>query len=445
MSMIKNSNECTKSELDLFYLPSTNTSVEAGIWAEHSPISLIDKSIDFFVAGTSNYIHLNRTHLYLNISILSENGNLITESDAVGPVNNFASSLFKQIEVKLNGIGVEPTNNGYAYKAYLSDLLNYGEDSKNTFLQSGLFYKDDPNEMENINFKADIKTEKSEQQSVNTGLVKRRQVLLNSKGNLELITKLHCDIFNSDRFLINNIDMSIKIIRNDPAFCLMYDSVLHKFNIKINEAKLILRSVRISPSIMVAHNLALEKATAKYPIKRVIVENAIISQNLVSFSTSFPGKVLPNRIVFGLVENVSHTGDGKRNPFNFQNFNVTSVDVKVDGQSITYASEIKLNFQNNNYIRAYNTLFDNIDRPIFMTGNNITRDDYKNGYCLYAYDLSADLCSGEHFNLLKTGNLSIHLTFGTGAPNALQLVLFQEFDSIIEINQNRIVFSDSLK
>lgn len=442
MSIIKNSSECTKSELDLFYLPSTNTSIEAGIWAEHAPISLIDKSIDFFIAGTSNYVHLNRTHLYLNVALVNENGNLINENDAVGPVNNFANSLFKQVEVKLNGVAVEPTNNSYSYKAYLSDLLNFGEDAKNTVLQSALYIKDDPNEMDNINVN-NLKTEQP--QKFNNGLVKRRMITLDSKGNLELIAKLHCDIFNTDRILLNNVDIAIKIIRNDPSFCLMYDSAGQRYNVKINEAKLITRFVKIAPSVMVAHNLALEKTTAKYPIKRVIIENAIISQNLVSFSTSFPGKILPNRIVFGLVENLSHTGDPKKNPFNFQNFNVTSVDVKVDGQSITYASELKLNYLNNNYLRAFNTLFDNIDRPIYITGNNISREDYKNGYCLYVYDLSPDLCSGEHFNLLKTGNLSIHLTFGKAPESALQLVLFQEFDSLIEINQNRIVFSDSLK
>lgn len=439
MSFISNSSDCVKSELDLFYLPATNTSVESGIWSEHAPISLIDKSIDFFIAGTSNYIHLNRTYLYLNVSILNERGDPVTENDPVGPVNNLASSLFKQVEVRLNGNSVEPTNNGYAYKAYISDLLNYGEDAKKSILQSSLFYKDTSSEMEsrytnNVNTIVESK---------NLGLIKRRKEVIDSKGNLELITKLQCDIFNCDRFLLNGIDISIKLIRNDNSFCLMHD-LDKKYAIRINEAKLITRKVKISPSVILGHNLALEKTTAKYPIKRVLIENAIISSGLVSFSTSFPGKILPNRIVFGLVENTSHTGDPTKNPFNFQNFNLSSVDVKIDGQSITYASELKLNFDNNNYLRAYNTLFENIDRPVFITGNDIQREEYKNGYCLFAYDLSPDLCSGEHFNLLKTGNLSIHLTFKTSPSVPLQLILYQEFDSLIEINQNRIVTSDMI-
>ncbi|CAF1161340.1 unnamed protein product, partial [Brachionus calyciflorus] len=54
----------------------------------------------------------------------------ISFSDGVGPINNLASSLFKQVEVKLNGNSVEPTNNGYAYKAYISDWHNPRIDRK---------------------------------------------------------------------------------------------------------------------------------------------------------------------------------------------------------------------------------------------------------------------------------------------------------------------------
>ncbi|CAF1124510.1 unnamed protein product [Brachionus calyciflorus] len=254
-----------------------------------------------------------------------------------------------------------------------SDLLNYGEDAKSSYLQSSLFFKDDPGHMDSIFPNGDTNNVTL---SNNTGLNKRRKFLVDSKGNLELISKIYCDIFNTEKLLLNGIDISLKIIRNENTFCLMH-SPNKKFSIRINE-----------------------------------------------------------------VENTSHTGDSTKNPFNFQNFNLTSLDVKIDGQSITYASEIKLNFDNNNYLRAYNSLFENIDRQLFITGNNISREDFKNGYCLFAYDLSPDLCSGEHFNLIKTGNLSIHLTFKTGPNIPLQLVLYQEFDSVIEINQNRVVTSD---
>ena len=39
---ILNSSECIKSELDLFHIPPTNTSIESGGWSQHQPIAIIE-------------------------------------------------------------------------------------------------------------------------------------------------------------------------------------------------------------------------------------------------------------------------------------------------------------------------------------------------------------------------------------------------------------------
>ncbi|CAF0802710.1 unnamed protein product [Brachionus calyciflorus] len=77
---------------------------------------------------------------------------IIYNADTVAPVNNFIHSLFSQVELSFNGQSLENSNNVYPYKAYLTDLLNYGQDSKNSYLQSQLFYKDDAIQMDNIKF-----------------------------------------------------------------------------------------------------------------------------------------------------------------------------------------------------------------------------------------------------------------------------------------------------
>jgi len=92
---IKDSNECAKTELDLFFVPPTNTSIESAGYSEYSPVTNIeDGPIEFNVAGTQDeYIHLNKTMLYLLVSIYVGEEKIKNES-LVGPVNNLASSLF---------------------------------------------------------------------------------------------------------------------------------------------------------------------------------------------------------------------------------------------------------------------------------------------------------------------------------------------------------------
>ncbi len=50
------SQECSKSELDLFSVPPTQTSLEKGHWVEHQPVSSVADAgpITFMVPGTED-------------------------------------------------------------------------------------------------------------------------------------------------------------------------------------------------------------------------------------------------------------------------------------------------------------------------------------------------------------------------------------------------------
>ena len=76
--------ECVKSELDLFTVPPTQTSVEAGQWEEVHPLTHIVESgpIEFVISGTGEeYIDLSSTLLLLKAKITNANGTAI-EQDA---------------------------------------------------------------------------------------------------------------------------------------------------------------------------------------------------------------------------------------------------------------------------------------------------------------------------------------------------------------------------
>jgi hypothetical protein len=207
----------------------------------------------------------------------------------------------------------------------------HGEDAKNTFLPCGLYDKDTAGEMENCNIST-IKKEGDTKisQTENLEFVQRRKIITQGKGSVDLFTKVYSDIFNTDRYLINNVDINIKFIRNSDQFCLMATEN-RNFNIKINNAILYVRKAKISPSILLAHNMALEKATAKYPINRVIVNTYTISNNVQNFtSPNLTNSILPNRVVVGMVENEAFNGSYRKNPYNFQHFNLRNIALTLD-------------------------------------------------------------------------------------------------------------------
>ena len=106
--------ECTKSELDLFNVPPTQTAIESSQWIEHRPLTSLSGGapVEFVITGSGEeYIDLSETYLQVTAQITkSNNGDLVTKNAAVadgadvgiGPVNFWLHSLFSQVDVSLN-------------------------------------------------------------------------------------------------------------------------------------------------------------------------------------------------------------------------------------------------------------------------------------------------------------------------------------------------------
>ena len=118
-----NSQECTKSELDLFSVPPTQVSLERGLWVDHQPVSSVEGGgpITFLSAGTEDYVDLSKTILVVKAKVTKANGTDLVADEAVGVVNNFLHSLFKQVDVFLKEKQVTQSLGTYAYQSILGD------------------------------------------------------------------------------------------------------------------------------------------------------------------------------------------------------------------------------------------------------------------------------------------------------------------------------------
>jgi hypothetical protein len=138
--------ECAKSELDLFSILATQTSVESGMYVDYHPVSSITGGvpIEFDVNATGeDYLDLANSLLHVRAKIVKASGEDLEAASTVGPVNNFLHSLFSQVDVSLNGTLITSSTNTNAYRAYIETLLSYGSDAKSSQLTSALFYKDE--------------------------------------------------------------------------------------------------------------------------------------------------------------------------------------------------------------------------------------------------------------------------------------------------------------
>jgi len=425
--------ECAKSELDIFDVPPTQTSIEGGCWVDYNPVASISDGtpIEFNVSGTGqDYLDLANTQLCVKAKITRFNDGATDPTDHVGPVNLFLHSLFCEVDVSLNDTLVTSSNNTYAYRAYLETLLSYGPQAKLSQLTAALYYKDVAEHMEDANPYDDVG---------NAGFAARSAKTLDS-AVVDMQGCLHSDLFFQGKYLPSEINMRIRLVRSRDAFCLMSTGAAYK--VKIVDCKLQIRKVRLSPSIYLAHAKTFEKGNAKYPIRRVVCKTFTVPRgNLDIVQESLFSGQLPTRLVIGCVDNDAFNGSYTRNPFNFKHYDLSQIKLYLDGQQQTI-KPLEPSFANQLYVDAYTSLFSGTGKLQKDEGNYITREDYRGGYTLYAFDLTPDLAEEGHFNLVRNGNLRLEMKFALALPNTINVIAYAEFQNVLEIDRNRNVIFD---
>jgi hypothetical protein len=429
--------ECASTELDLFSVPPTQTSVESGKYVEYRPVSTLTNGspIEFDIASSGDdYIDFANSYLHVKVKITRANGNNLEVDDTVGPVNNFLHSLFSQVDVSLNGTLITNSSNTYPYRAYIENLLSYGPAAKKSQLTACLFYKDEAGKMDKPYPLADDAADR------NSGLATRAAFATQSR-EIDLMGRIHTDIFFQSRYMLNEVNVKIKLTRSRDVFCLMSTGD-HAFKVKITAAAMIIRKVKVSPSVYLAHAKTLESGMAKHPIRRVICKAFTIPAGYLDVSQEklFSGQ-LPSRLVVGCVDNRAFNGDVAINPFNFQHFSLSELAVYLDGQQHGI-KPLSIDFTNRQYVTSFMSLFNGTGKENRDEGNDIDRTDFASGYALYAFDLSPDLSENDHFNLTRQGTVRLDMKFANALPNTVTVVTYAEFENIIEIDRNRNVVFD---
>ena len=435
------SQECTKSELDLFSVPPTQVSLEKGHWVDHLPVSSVSDGgpITFLCPGTEDYVDLAKTILLVRAKVTKANGDDLDLDEKVGIVNNFLHSLFKQVDVFLKGKQVTQATGTYAYRAYLETLLNYGPAAKRSQLTAAMFYKDTSTKMDTAD-----PTLAGDHANVNLGLKKRYEFSKES-GIIEMAGPIFCDVFMSERLLLSYVDLKILMNRNVDEFCLMASEADADYRVKLTEVYLKIRKVKVNPSISIAHELSLKKGPAIYPVRRVECKSFIIPAGNPSLrKDNLYNGLVPKTIIFGMVDSAAFNGAYKKNPFNFQNFTISFLAISVNGEEVPFKPlQLSYTAATRRYIEAFLTLFSGTGKMFYDVGNDISRDEFVNGFNLYSADLSPDICgSSDHFNVVQRGNLAVDIKFSTAPAGAVSLVCYGEFENTIHIDSERNVIYD---
>ena len=423
--------EGVKSELDLFTGPVTQKSIESSQWTVYQPLTALDAGgpIEFLIPGSGNdYTDLASLQVFVRFKIVQGDGTDLGAGANVAPVNNFLHSMFSQIDVSLNGTLVTPSTNTYAYRSYIETLLSYGSDAKQSHLTGSLWYKDTAGHM---NARGDD----------NTGFIARRALTADSR-EVELMGRLHVDAFTLSHLLPCGVDTKVRMVRSKDAFALMAPAAAPGCRIVIRSIGLYVRKVKLNPEVQMAHITAWELGTAKFPMVRVDCKSFSITAGTLSHTHEnlYMG-VIPKRIILMMVDNAGYNGDYTRNPFDARHNNINFLTLVVDGRQVP-SKPLQPDFPRNRCIRSYMNLFEATGKSGEDEGNDISRADFAAGYTVFAFDLTPDCCDGAHFNLVRQGTVGAEMNFETPLPRPMNVVVYAEFETVMEIDRSRNVLYD---
>ena len=80
----------------------------------------------------------------------------------------------------------------------------------------------------------------------NTGLGTRREWTKTNK-TVELQGRIHSDLFNQEKLILSSVDLTVKLHRQKPEFCLLSGDTAPAYKIIIVDAILYLKKIELTP------------------------------------------------------------------------------------------------------------------------------------------------------------------------------------------------------
>jgi len=269
------------------------------------------------------------------------------------------------------------------YKAYIQSLLKYGREAKTSQLTTQLWLQDIEGQMD----------DESPRNGSNTALLNRAKMFEGGKS-VDMVGPLYHDLFKMDIYLLNQVNVNVKLYRSKPEFCLMSGLAAPEYKVVLEDVRLRANKVRVNPAVIYAQSKALEMTV---------------------------------------------TGAYDQNPWFFKSYDVTSIGLYTDGIPVG-GNPLTLKYEaagGHTIISVLRSMLQTTGKWLNDAGVDIDRNDAAEGYALCTCELEPSFRGDQYLTLLKQGYVRLETTFGTALPEAVSCVIYTEYPGYFEINTAR--------
>ena len=367
-SLEKTKHDVLSSALNFFSKSTVEPYMESGSKAYVWPVSRTNDSGPFdFDIPSGGHNQFFQTHdIRLNGSfriVRADNGEPITQAlhaDHVGLVNNYPHSLWKSIEIHINGQLISSlSGNHYAHKSFLENLLSYDEQTMNTITADYLWKSPTIDDEANYH--------------VLDHHAKSKEMAAKGHGGaaLNFSIPLNFDFIHVSKLIPPGVNMRFKFVRNPDSFTFLnrraadaqgaVPAVTAGIECKIafDELYMSIRKIdidagfsnRVQKSVMSGNAMG-------YDFTRTEIKTWQIpaGQTIKHVQGMFSGK-LPKMIILGMLDSRAFSGDRFYDPYCFQPFGLTDIRLVRNN---TLCPALPYQPTKEGYARMYRDFHDNL-------------------------------------------------------------------------------------
>ena len=364
------------------------------------------------------------------------NGSLSNLSgEYVAPVNNVFNSLWASVNTKLNGCEIsDPSSKWYAYKAYFENHLSYSSSSKNNILSFKGYVADTVDKFDDVGNSTDTSP------SGNAGFLARQTMFAASKY-VYFCINLHIDITTLRKHIPPGVKIELDFERNPDAFCLLSDKTVDNFAIELDDLRLKVERVIPGDSIMSYYRSSLDKKIQpRLPIDRSLLKTYTVTTGTSDLSeyNIITGKHLPEQVIVAIVDEDAHRGVIGKNPFHFQNYDLSEASLVVNG--VHEPQEMyKLNETAGDKVDMYANFLENTGISTDDREFGITMKDYYGGSFMLVWDRTPDKCNRFHRHITDSGSISINLKSRRALVKTVTVIIYATYSKDLIIDGDKVL------
>ena len=213
------------------------------------------------------------------------------------------------------------------------------------------------------------------------------------------------------------------------------------------KVRLFLSQVRVTPSVYRELMTSMKgRRVATYPTVRGEIRTYSHPNDNCHFEGNNPfHSKLPNRLVVVLMKQTAFNGTVTVNPFSFEQFNLVSIKQLVRGEEYPYETLELKHDDDSKDLRGYQRFLKASGVLCRGKGNMVRKEDWGHAKrCnLFVFDNTANGClDSPVLNPKQEGELRLVIDFGDAPGSNLTILLYGEFENMLEINENRVVLYD---